>query len=195
MFEECEKDVNNFVALVLTVSAKGVVQSCGILLAAPMQRRILSFETDEDGDWRVRLDCGHQRHLRHDPPREVRPQLSDPHAREEAIGQEIECGRCDQRLIPDEAKVYKSTPVFTADTVPKGLLGEHSLKNGVWGKLVVLEGSVDFCEGELRQSLDQGDSWTILPEVVHHLCLTGAVKLRVDFLRSEPSGKVKPGSK
>jgi len=150
-----------------------------------MLRNIVSFDTDEDGEWQVRLDCGHRRHLRHDPPRETRPDLADPASREAAIGQKIECGRCRQRTIPEGATVYKSTPTFDQDTVPKGLLFEHSLKKGVWGQLVVLRGSVVFCEGDSRQTLKEGDSWTVLPEVVHHLSLTGEVALRVDFLKTE----------
>ncbi len=148
-----------------------------------MLRTILDFEVDEEGDWRVLLDCGHRRHLRHDPPREMRPELSDPARRQTTIGRKIECGRCAQRMVPDGASVYKSTPVFTRETLPQGLLSEHSLKKGVWGRLAVLEGSVVFCEGESRRSLTAGDTWTVLPEVVHHLDPVGPVTLRIDFLR------------
>ena len=150
-------------------------------------RTIVSFDKDDEDDWRVLLDCGHRRHLRHDPPRESRPDLVDPERRAAALGKRIECGRCRQRLLPEEAEVYKSTPIFTQETLPSGLLANHSLKAGVWGRVVVLEGSVAFCEGATREELTQGDSWTVLPEVVHHLELSGPVRLRVDFLRSARS--------
>lgn len=152
-----------------------------------MQRRILEFEKDEDGDWRVLLDCGHKRHLRHDPPRETRPDLSEPRARESAIGQTIECGRCMQRLLPEGMEVYKSTPVFTQETVPAGLLQDHSLKSGVWGRLVVLEGSLRFCEHGQETVVEPATEWYVLPEVVHNVELTGPVRFRVDFLRNRIS--------
>jgi len=148
-----------------------------------MKRKILSFETDQDKEWRVVLDCGHRRHLRHDPPRETRPRLDDPEARQAVVGRRIECGRCAQRLVPDGAEIYKSTKVFTEESLPQGLLQKHSLKQGVWGSLEVLEGSVIFCEGEERETLEKGESWTVLPEIVHHLKLKGPVKLRINFLR------------
>ncbi|MCA9777674.1 MAG: DUF3565 domain-containing protein [Candidatus Eremiobacteraeota bacterium] len=154
-----------------------------------MQRTILQFEQDEDGEWRVILDCGHKRHLRHEPPRESRPELSDPLARRAAVGKAIECGRCRQRLLPDGMVVYKSTPEFSDETVPAGLLKDHSLKTGVWGHLVVLEGSLRFCEGDLRVEVGPETLWYILPEVIHNVELSGPVRFRVDFLRSEASMK------
>lgn len=148
-----------------------------------MERTILEFETDEDGEWRVVLDCGHKRHLRHEPPRESRPELSDPEARESAIGKTIDCGRCRQRLLPDGFEVYKSTPVFTEERVPAGLLKDHSLKPGVWGKLLVLEGRLRFCEDDWEVLVEPDTPWYVLPDVVHNVELVGPVKFRVDFLR------------
>lgn len=146
-----------------------------------MQRTILEFETDEDGEWRVLLDCGHKRHLRHEPPRESRPELCDPAARASAVGKSIECGRCEQRLLPDGMEVYKSTPVFTEESVPAGLLKDHSLKKGVWGRLVVMDGELRFCEGGVGTVVKPETLWYILPEVVHNVELSGPVRFRVDF--------------
>lgn len=148
-----------------------------------MERTILEFEIDEEGDWRVLLDCGHKRHLRHEPPREIRPELADPQARESAVGKSINCGRCQQRLLPDGFEVYKSTPVFTEETVPSGLLKDHSLKSGVWGQLVVLAGRIKFCEDNWEVLVEPETIWHVLPEVIHNVELVGPVKFRVDFLR------------
>lgn len=145
----------------------------------------MAFEQDEEDEWRVLLDCGHRRHLRHDPPRECRPDLADEESRNSALGGEIECGRCQQRLLPEDFEVYRSTPVFTEESVPSGLLADHNLKAGVWGNLVVLEGSVNFCEGQTAHLLTGGDTWSVLPEVVHHLQLRGPVTLRIDFFRAQ----------
>ena len=152
-----------------------------------MERAILSFEQDEEGQWTVLLECGHRRHLRHDPPRESRPELMDVASREAAVGGMLHCGLCAQRRIPDGAEVYKSTPTFDTDTVPVGLLSNHSLKRGTWGRLVVLHGGVEFHEGNRSWTVTPESDFVVLPEVVHHLVLTGPVTLRVDFLRQPPT--------
>lgn len=148
-----------------------------------MERTILGFEQDDEGEWKLLLDCGHQRHLRHDPPRETRPELFEVASREAAVGGKIPCGLCAQRQIPEGARVYKCTPTFHADTVPAGLLKDHSLKKGTWGRLVVLNGCVDFHEGAHSWKVTAESDFVVLPEVLHHLVLAGPVTLRIDFLR------------
>lgn len=148
-----------------------------------MEREILGFEQDDQGDWRARLDCGHKRHLRHDPPRESRPELLQEQSRQAAVGGLIFCGRCAQRMLPEPAQHYKSTPTFDQDSLPAGILRNHSLKRGTWGKLIVLNGEVTFHEGQEQWVVTPQAAHVILPEVVHHLEVTGPVSLRVDFLK------------
>jgi hypothetical protein len=59
-----------------------------------MQRTIVAFEQDEQGAWIVELDCGHRRHVRHEPPFQVRPWVLDAETRQERIGTPIDCGLC-----------------------------------------------------------------------------------------------------
>jgi hypothetical protein len=61
-----------------------------------MQRRIVGFHRDEEGDWVADLDCGHGRHVRHRPPWFSRPWVVDPDARARAIGMALECRKCDR---------------------------------------------------------------------------------------------------
>lgn len=61
-----------------------------------MQRRIVGFHRDEEGDWVADLDCGHGRHVRHRPPWFSRPWVVDPEARERAVGTFLECRKCDR---------------------------------------------------------------------------------------------------
>ncbi len=56
---------------------------------------IRGFRQDADGEWVVALDCGHERHVRHRPPFEVRPWLADEASRAAHLGTRIECGYCD----------------------------------------------------------------------------------------------------
>ena len=46
------------------------------------------------------------------------------------------------KALPANVFPYKRTPEFTESTVPAGLLRSHDTKDGVWGKIVVLEGTL-----------------------------------------------------
>lgn len=38
-----------------------------------MKQHIIGFHTDKEGHWVAKLGCGHNRHVRHDPPWQLRP--------------------------------------------------------------------------------------------------------------------------
>jgi hypothetical protein len=59
-----------------------------------MQRRIVGFEQDANGDWIALLDCGHRRHVRHRPPFLERPWTLSERGRAAQLGRSIECGLC-----------------------------------------------------------------------------------------------------
>ena len=44
-------------------------------------RKITGFHPDEEGDWVAELECGHQQHVRHEPPWQVRPWVVTPEGR------------------------------------------------------------------------------------------------------------------
>jgi molybdopterin-guanine dinucleotide biosynthesis protein A len=64
-----------------------------------MQRRIVSFDADEAGDWRARLDCGHYRHFRHDPPLVSRAWVLAEAGRAAKVGAPVECLKCDSTIV------------------------------------------------------------------------------------------------
>lgn len=133
-----------------------------------IERKILSIEEETNEEFVASLSCGHKRHLRHDPPRETRPRLLDSQEREAIIGTQIDCGRCLQRLIPDGFEPYFEKE-FDTNSVPEGLLQDHSLKPAVWGKLSLKRGSAEFVEGESYHQIRAGQSMVVLPEIVHYL--------------------------
>jgi hypothetical protein len=61
-----------------------------------VQRVIVGFHQDDRGDWVAELDCGHQRHVRHEPPFQLAPWVVDAEGRRQRLGATIECGLCDQ---------------------------------------------------------------------------------------------------
>jgi hypothetical protein len=65
-----------------------------------VQRAIVGFHRDEDGIWVAELACGHQRHVRHQPPFQLRPWVLDDEGRRRRLGTPIDCGLCDQEVPP-----------------------------------------------------------------------------------------------
>jgi hypothetical protein len=68
-----------------------------------MQAKIVSFHTDDEGDWVARLECGHNQHVRHRPPWTSRPWVTTPEGRAARIGAALECKKCDAGAPPDPA--------------------------------------------------------------------------------------------
>lgn len=61
-----------------------------------MNRKIVAFHQDEEGHWVARLECGHNQHVRHNPPWTNRPWVITPEGREAALGAVLDCKKCDQ---------------------------------------------------------------------------------------------------
>ena len=61
-----------------------------------MKRAISGFHKDENDDWVAELECGHNQHVRHDPPWILRPWVQTRSGREERIGQLLDCKKCDR---------------------------------------------------------------------------------------------------
>lgn len=66
-----------------------------------VKRKITGYHQDEDGDWVAHLECGHQRHVRHNPPWMKRPWVTTVEGRERFLGRSIDCGTCDVDGPPD----------------------------------------------------------------------------------------------
>lgn len=81
------------------------------------------------------------------------------------------------------------TPEFTQDTIPAGLLAAHALAPGRWGVLQVSAGAlvfVDEATGE-EELISAPDRHVIMPEMRHHVRVSGPVTFRIAFYRT-PSG-------
>jgi len=66
-----------------------------------MDRAIVGFHTDDDGHWVAELACGHNQHVRHDPPWQNRPWVITEAGRRAALGQRLACRKCDQGAARD----------------------------------------------------------------------------------------------
>jgi len=60
-----------------------------------VDRRIAGYHQDEEGHWVAELECGHNQHVRHNPPWVNRPWVITRQGREAALGKVLNCKLCD----------------------------------------------------------------------------------------------------
>jgi len=93
---------------------------------------------------------------------------------------------------PDNAQAYKTTPVFTAETVPKALTRNHQTKAGVWGRIDVFSGALDLTRfdangmAQSHEALWAGESAICGPGEAHSVTLNATARFSVTFLRADP---------
>jgi tellurite methyltransferase len=157
--------------------------------ACGMQTAITGFHRDEAGEWVAELACGHTQHMRHRPPWQNRAWVSSDSERLQRVGAAIDCSLCDMPVLPVEVEEYKRTPTFTAETVPSGLLSDHRTRAGVWARIVVSSGELEYSFGEPRRVfvLSAKRVGIVIPEVPHQVSLRGPVSFHVEFLRAPPA--------
>jgi len=149
-----------------------------------MKRKIVGYHQDEKQDWVADLDCFHGQHVRHEPPFFNRPWSATEEGRASKLGEVLDCKRCDDLEFPEGLEEYKRTPEFTQDTIPKGLLKNHTTKLGTWGKIYVLEGALLYTpEGRASIQVDAGDTANIPPEMLHCVSAKGSVRFYVGFCK------------
>lgn len=59
-----------------------------------MLQKIIGFHLDGDEHWVADLECGHAQHVRHQPPWQNREWVVSEEGREEKIGVELFCKKC-----------------------------------------------------------------------------------------------------
>ena len=63
-----------------------------------MKRSIVGYHHDKEGDWVAQLECGHNQHVRHNPPWINRPWVMTAEGRAEKLGAELNCRLCEGGL-------------------------------------------------------------------------------------------------
>lgn len=91
--------------------------------------------------------------------------------------------------LPSHVRAYKRTPSFNEKTVPAGLLGEHSTKDGTWGLIRVEEGELRYIVTDPRRPTTtellspSGEPGVVEPTIVHRVEASGPVRFHVEFFR------------
>jgi tellurite methyltransferase len=150
-----------------------------------MHRPITAFKMDENGDWVAFLSCGHKQHVRHQPPFLDRPWVITEVGRSEKLGEPLNCSSCDRLEMPDDFKAYRKTAEFNQRTIPQSLRRDHSTKPGVWAKIQVIEGKLNYRINVLgaQFELSPGAPGIVIPEARHHVEPLGRVKFFVEFYK------------
>ena len=66
-----------------------------------MQRPITGYHQDEESHWVAELACGHNQHVRHQPPFINRPWVITAAGRAARLGMMLNCKKCDRSEPPD----------------------------------------------------------------------------------------------
>jgi tellurite resistance-related uncharacterized protein len=87
-----------------------------------------------------------------------------------------------------KAAPYHQTPVYDAQTLPEAVRRAHNTKAGVWGLLQVLSGELRFVFHDplSERMADPAHPVVIPPEAVHHVEVTGPVRMQISFYREPP---------
>jgi hypothetical protein len=67
-----------------------------------MHQPITGYHRDDEGHWVAQLACGHNQHVRHDPPLVSRPWVLRSDGRAAMLGEVLDCGKCDAGEPPDD---------------------------------------------------------------------------------------------
>lgn len=92
------------------------------------------------------------------------------------------------KTIPSNVTHYRSSPVFTQDTVPAALQRAHTTADDVWGRITVLEGSLLYRITDPSQPAEEvlltpERHGVVEPRIEHEVQVVGPVRFQVDFHR------------
>jgi tellurite methyltransferase len=150
-----------------------------------VRRSVTGFNLDEYGYWVAFLSCGHKQHVRHRPPFEERPWVISETGRCEKLGKPVDCIRCDRFEMPVHFERYRKTAEFNQRTIPESLRRNHSTKSGIWAKIQVIEGKlnyrIDTLDAQFELSPEQPG--IVIPETRHHVEPIGSVRFFVEFYK------------
>jgi tellurite methyltransferase len=93
----------------------------------------------------------------------------------------------DRERLPEGVELVRTTPELDEETVPAGLLRDHRLAEGVWGRLVVIDGDLGFAfddeDGPPRR-LGPGEHVVMAPGRTHRVVPDGPVRFVIEFHRA-----------
>lgn len=97
-----------------------------------MQQAIIGYHQDAEQHWVAQLACGHNQHVRHDPPWTLHPWVIQQEGRDTHLGLQLNCVKCDQQAPSDErpdtgAHLLPANTASLAHSLGQILLAQHLL--------------------------------------------------------------------
>lgn len=89
-----------------------------------------------------------------------------------------------KRDMPGGLQHTRTTPEFTHESTPEGLRRAHRIATGVWGRLHVREGHVDFIfedDTNTPIAVMAGEHVDIPPDTPHHVVTRPGCRFAVEF--------------
>jgi enamine deaminase RidA (YjgF/YER057c/UK114 family) len=129
-----------------------------------VQRRIVGFHQDEQAHWVAEFECGHNQHVRHDPPWTNREWVTTVEGRSSHLGHALDCIKCEdpmtRKLISSgstfEAQAAYSRAVVAGDWVfVAGTTGFDYSKMSISNDLLV---QTEQCFKNIEAALKQADA-------------------------------------
>lgn len=84
-----------------------------------MDQRITGFHKDDEDHWVAELECGHNQHVRHNPPWTLRPWTQSGEGRRATLGQTLACRKCDTAAPRDRPVQDPRSGTNVAATAPR----------------------------------------------------------------------------
>ena len=159
--------------------------------ARTVERSITGYHQGDAGDWVAELACGHNQHVRHRPPFQLRAWVLDPDGRLGRLGTPLNCPLCDRCELPEGLRWVRTSAAWDERTMPAGLRRAHRVAAGTWGRIVVQAGRLRFVAATtptIDVELEAGSTQAIPPEVIHEVEPLGAVRFSVEFFAVDCTG-------
>ena len=67
-----------------------------------MKQPIVGYHLDDEAHWVAQLGCGHNQHVRHNPPWQNRAWVTSAEGRARRLGNALECRKCDDGNPQDD---------------------------------------------------------------------------------------------
>lgn len=152
-----------------------------------MHRAITDFSRDADDDWFARLDCGHNRHVRHRPPFINRPWVVTAAGRRQWLGETLDCLRCDRLEWPAATRRLDRSALHDHHDPRLGDPRPTQTERGLWLQIVVQHGELrlTLAAPERVQVVNAATPGTVPPQTPYWLSAAQTVAFVVETHRAE----------
>ncbi|WP_406802753.1 DUF3565 domain-containing protein [Alkalimarinus alittae] len=143
-----------------------------------MDKKIIGFHVDDQGDWVADLECGHAQHVRHNPPWINRPWVLEQEGRDKSLGETLDCLKCNMPLLPTNSQLTRVSELFDQQVLIDQYAGSQTNNTDCWVQVVVSEGALVYrqvSEETKGYVIDQGFFAVIEPGATFLLSPMGAV--------------------